>query len=141
MTSTASGPTLRDVLLARGALIDQEARAFDDPAVAALPPREQLAFLASNRRVGFYVTAIAGGVRVFFVVAGALAYVAATVDGSIPFGWWSPLVGLVLIALLAWLVPSFVRAVAARRRALPPWEELEPVLGIAPSATSADRTS
>jgi hypothetical protein len=120
--------SLRTLLLERGALIDQEEQIFADPAVAVLSPEEQLAFLASNRRVGFYVTAFAGGVRVLLVLAGAFAYVAATIDGAIPFGWWSPLIGIALVILVGWLVPAFVRALAARRRALPSWEELAPSL-------------
>lgn len=115
---------LRALLIERGALIDREEEVLSQPDVVALAPEQQLAFLATNRRVGFYVTAIAGGLRVLLVAGGALAHVGLTLSGRVPFGWWSPIIWVALTILLAWLIPTFVRRVAARARPLPTWDEL-----------------
>jgi hypothetical protein len=101
-------------------LLDQERDLLAREDVKALPPAKQLAYLATNRRVGLWVTAFAGGVRVLLLGGGAVALLmmgegelGATLGGS----------GLLIVTL--WLTRALVRRLQALRRSLPSAAEID----------------
>jgi hypothetical protein len=132
---TAHDPTsLRERLgqLGRRELLGPEELALlDHPDVRALPHAAQWEFLRTNRRVGYLVTLVAGGVRQLFLVGGGAAALGFGLRGLGRAGrreGWEPYllvgVGLVLLGPGLWLGRSFLRRVARLRKRLPPADEL-----------------
>jgi hypothetical protein len=82
-------------------LIDEEIEILHRDDVRVLPAAEQLAFLATNRRVGFWVTLLAGAARVLVLAGGAIALL--VLSGG---GVGMMLTGCGLLALTLWLMRS-----------------------------------
>ncbi len=103
------------------ALSPDERALLQRPDVQALAPAERLAYLRQNRRVGAFVVAFAGGVRVLLLGGGAVASTALgiealaepeTRDGS---AWLLLGIGLVLWPLALWLGARLRRRFAELR--------------------------
>jgi len=127
-------PTLRERLerLGRSELLGPDELALlDRPEVRALPHAVQWEHLRTNRRVGYFVTLFAGGLRLLLLLGGAAAALGFGLrDLGQPGGplSWEPYLilglGLGLVGLGVWLGRSFLRRLAQLRRRLPPAEEL-----------------
>jgi hypothetical protein len=117
--------TLLDVLRENGSLLEGEDAMLLAPDARELPAQAQLKYLADNRRVGRFVTGLAGGVRLLLLAGGAFALVATMLDGETPLTWWSVAIALVLFGAAAWFAPPFFRRMRELNRRLPEWSELE----------------
>lgn len=108
----------------RARLTPQECALLETPEVRRLPPGEQLAYLRTNRRIGFLTTAFAGGVRVVLLAGGALAMIAhalAARFGDRPFGGLelaAAIGGTGLLTWTAWMTPALARRLKALRAPL-----------------------
>jgi hypothetical protein len=112
------------VLRQRALLSAEEEALLRSPDVLALPPRAQLDYLNSNRRVGRAVTIFAGGLRLALIAGALLTHMGLVISGALPFAWWWSFVWVVLAGVLAWLVPPFLRRVGSLSRRLPGYDEL-----------------
>jgi hypothetical protein len=113
-------------LRARSLLSPQEEGLMRSPGVLALAPRAQLDYLQSNRRVGAWVTLLAGGLRLALIAGALVAHVVLSASGLMPLGWWTVVVPVALAGVLVWLTPVFLRRVRELNRRLPAYEELCP---------------
>ena len=108
----------------RAHLRPQELTLLETPEVKRLSPAEQLAYLRSNRRVGFFVTAFAAGVRLLLLGGGAIAMIAYALGqlfGGRPFGWLeiaAAIAGNALLAWTAWMSAALVRRLKELREPL-----------------------
>lgn len=134
MTSNTLPPgpdtPLLAALRARSLLSPQEEGLMRSPGVLALAPRAQLDYLQSNRRIGAWVTLIAGGLRLALLAGALVSHLGLSATGFMPLGWWTVVVPLLLAGVLVWLTPAFVRRVRELNRRLPAYEDL--FTGIAP---------
>jgi hypothetical protein len=115
---------LAEILKQRGLLLPREDSLLARPEVVVLTPEQQLTYLAHNRRVGFWVTAFAGGVRVMLLGGGVLAALyTAFFDryaDVLPFAAF----GAVLALPTAWFVVLLFRRLRELKRPLPTYREL-----------------
>ena len=111
-------------LRARALLSPQEEELMRSPDVLALAPRAQLDYLQSNRRIGAWVTLIAGGLRLALLAGALVAHLGLSATGLLPLGWWTVVVPLALAGVLVWLAPAFRSRVRELNRRLPSYDEL-----------------
>ena len=108
----------------RARLTPQELALLETPEVRQLPPAEQLAYLRSNRRVGFLATAFAGGVRLLLLAGGTIAMIAyalAALFGDRPFGWLeltAAIGGTGILTWTAWMTAALARRLRTLRAPL-----------------------
>lgn len=99
----------------RDRLLPAERALLATPAVRALSEAEQRRYLTSNRRVGFWVTLLAGGAPVLMLLgAGVTAALFALErsDGLLK------LLGVPLLLLGVWVLVQWAQRLAALRRSL-----------------------
>jgi hypothetical protein len=86
--------------------------------VKALPPAERRAYLLQNRRVGAFVVAFAGGIRVLVLGGGATAAtILGIVDVARPETRDAAAIALVVIGLALWPVTLWLGARLLRKLA------------------------
>jgi len=126
-----------------GILLQGEREMLLSPDARQLSPKGQWEWLASNRKVGWWVTALAGGVRVVVLAGGGLA-MALFAAGQLGDGaGWPELamlaLGLALVGLTIRMTLAWLRRLSDLRRPLPDLDELGIGLADPPNADDPPR--
>lgn len=109
-------------------LTDEERAMLDRPEAQPLTVEEQWEWLASNRKVGFWVTACVVGVRLTLLFVGGLSV---TILGfkelALGFAWVDAGLALAGLTMVAWslsMAGRLRRRLAELRQKLPPLSEV-----------------
>jgi hypothetical protein len=122
-------PPLLDLLERHGRadlILPAERLGLERPDVVTLSSTEQLEWLRTNRKVGLWVTAFAGGVRLLLLAGGAVACLGFALGELLDEGVMNPLrltlfsvFGFALTGVSIWLGRGLRRRLRELRRPLP----------------------
>jgi len=111
---------LLNALRTRQLITPAEEALLQSPAVCVLAPRAQLDYLRANRRAGYFMTLLAGGLRLVLLSGGLLALAGFIVSGRFPLPWWMAIVVCVAnVAIFVWLARPFLARLKELKAPLP----------------------
>lgn len=120
-------PDLRllNALRTRQLITPAEEVLLQSPAVSALAPRAQLDYLRANRRAGYFITLLAGGLRLVLLSGALLALAGLIVSGRFPLpGWVAIVICVANVGVVVWLARPLIARLNALKAPLPDFLEI-----------------